>query len=70
MGSVLSQKAGARLAIHDSRSFPVVDENGVDLQPGTSNSVAIRTVAIVQRCVVVLVCLFTNTYTCVSNREK
>ncbi|XP_059081142.1 degenerin deg-1-like [Tigriopus californicus] len=38
----LSKKAGARLVIHDTRSPPLPDEYGIDLQPNTASSIAIQ----------------------------
>ncbi len=38
----LSEKAGARLVVHDSDAFPMVDEFGLDLQPGTATAVALQ----------------------------
>eukprot|EP00094_Tigriopus_californicus_P004881 TCALIF_04699-PA protein Name:"Similar to SCNN1A Amiloride-sensitive sodium channel subunit alpha (Cavia porcellus)" AED:0.34 eAED:0.34 QI:34/0.25/0.2/0.4/1/1/5/0/314 len=40
----LSKKAGARLVIHDTRSPPLPDEYGIDLQPNTASSIAIQKV--------------------------
>ncbi len=40
----ISEKGGARLVIHDPMSQPMVDEFGLDLQPGTANSVALHLV--------------------------
>ena len=44
LGGSLSQKSGARLSVHASDTHPMVDELGVDLGPGTSNSIAMRRV--------------------------
>lgn len=38
----LSQKAGARLVIHDPRIAPIPDENGMDLSPNTATSMAVQ----------------------------
>ena len=38
----LSKMAGARLVIHDPSSPPQADEYGIDLQPNTASSVAIK----------------------------
>ena len=38
----LSKMAGARLVIHDPSSPPLADEDGIDLQPNTASSVAIK----------------------------
>jgi len=40
----LSQKAGARLVVHDSSHAPYPDEFGIDLQPNTASSLAIQMV--------------------------
>ena len=44
MAGAISQKAGARLAVHPPDSFPGIDGFGLDLQPGTASSVAIQLV--------------------------
>ncbi|XP_040583485.1 epithelial sodium channel subunit gamma-like [Lepeophtheirus salmonis] len=40
--SRLSEKAGVRIIIHEPGDFPLPDENGIDLQPGTATSIAIQ----------------------------
>jgi hypothetical protein len=43
----LSRKGGARVVIHDSGSYPLVDQYGYDLEPGTSNSFGIEKVNLI-----------------------
>lgn len=43
----LSKMAGARLVIHDPSSPPLADEDGIDLQPNTASSVAIKQACII-----------------------
>ncbi len=42
MSGDLSQSAGVRLAIHNPDSYPLVDEFGHNIQPGTASSVAVQ----------------------------
>ncbi len=44
MKGVLSERAGVRLVIHNPDDYPMIDEFGLDLMPGTASSVAIQMV--------------------------
>ena len=44
MSNKLSQKAGAKVVIHNPRDYPMPEEFGIDLHPGTSSSVALQMV--------------------------
>ena len=39
-----SHSAGAKLVIHDAESPPLPDETGIDLQPNTASTLAIKQV--------------------------
>ena len=41
---VFSLQAGARLVVHDSHQWPMVDEYGMDISPATYTLVAITEV--------------------------
>ncbi len=45
MKGEISEKAGIRLVIHDADSLPLVDEFGLDLQPGSAVSMALELVS-------------------------
>ena len=42
MAGTLTEKAGARIAVHNARLLPMVDEFGLDVEPGTASSIAIQ----------------------------
>ena len=44
MSGTLSQKAGMRIAVHSPHLHPLVDEFGLDVEPGTASSIAIQLV--------------------------
>ncbi len=46
MSGFLSQKAGARVVIHYPYDYPMVGEFGMDLRPGTANSISVQMVTI------------------------
>ncbi len=45
MAGTLSEKAGVRIAVHNSHIHPMVDEFGLDVEPGTATSIAIQLVS-------------------------
>ena len=40
----ISQTAGAKVVIDDPNTIPRPDENGIDLQPNTANSISVKKV--------------------------
>ncbi len=48
MTGALSERAGVRLIIHNPDSYPMADEFGLDVQPGSASSVSIHLVGIAE----------------------
>ncbi len=44
MSGELSQQAGARVVVHNAATSPLVDELGLNVQPGTASSIAVQMV--------------------------
>ena len=45
MAGTLSEKAGVRLSAHHPRQVPMVDEFGMDVEPGTASSISLQVVS-------------------------
>ncbi len=44
MSGALTEKAGIRIAVHNAYVYPLVDDFGLDVEPGTATSIAIQLV--------------------------
>ncbi|XP_076033047.1 epithelial sodium channel subunit gamma-like [Oratosquilla oratoria] len=42
LGSILSPQSGARIILHHPKSYPLIDQEGIDLSPAFATSVAVK----------------------------